>query len=300
MSTPAEQRVRDFYGFDFPDEFFWYREFLAKLPPGVLAEACDMRPAYPFDLADGKPVKDHPAHPLWEGRYYHDLPEFVTLFHGTTDGLHWGYYFDSPGEMPPVVCHYWHGDTFQHAVDGDTLFEATRWQVESSEEGLLEMIEDDPDEEAHYRAQIDQLAVIRRALGGYWGGDREETGADYEDTYGGAGWREPVADTWDHLGIVVAEKQYKKLSADSFRVAKGRAEPQPTQVMGLAAEAMQLLLDGYPGAALKLGRDLWMWAKEFPECYDLLDSAYAALRREPLRRLLAEARAWRQACDKGK
>ena len=45
----------------------------------------------------------------------------VTVFTGTTDGLHWGYVFDAPGEHPPVVAHYWHSDTFEHAVDGAVL-----------------------------------------------------------------------------------------------------------------------------------------------------------------------------------
>jgi hypothetical protein len=42
---------------------------------------------------------------------------------------------------------------------------------------------------------------------------------------------------------------------------------------------------------------LWVWAGEFPECYALLDAAYSALGRQPLRRLMAEARSWRQHCD---
>lgn len=42
----AAQRLRECYGFDFPDEFFRYREFLAGLPPAILAETCDMQPAW--------------------------------------------------------------------------------------------------------------------------------------------------------------------------------------------------------------------------------------------------------------
>ena len=32
MAKTPEQRVRDFYEFDFPDDFFAFREFLAELP----------------------------------------------------------------------------------------------------------------------------------------------------------------------------------------------------------------------------------------------------------------------------
>lgn len=298
MTTTAEQRIRDCYGFAFPDEFFRYREFLGRLPPKALGETCDLHPAFPFQLADGKPAKSHPEHPLWEDRFYHDLPEFVTLFTGTTDGLHWGYVFDSPGELPPVVAHYWHSDTFEHGIDGDTLFEATRAIVEDNEKGFLEMIDDDPDGEDDYRARLELLAGVREVLNNYWGGDREEVGEEYEQAYPAKRARKPVADTWDRLGIVVPNGKYKKLSSEPLSLAGGRANPQRAHIEQLTTEAMQMLRDGYPGAALKLGRDLWVWAKEYPECYDLLDAAYVALGRQPLRRLMTEARRWRQECER--
>jgi hypothetical protein len=140
LTTP-EQRIRDLYGFAFPEDFFRFEEFLGRLPAEVLSKGCDMRPAFPFAAAFGRPPEDHPHHPFWEDRYYHDLPEFVTLFTGSTDGLHWGYFFDSPVEHPPVIVHYWHSDTFEDAIDGDNLFEAVRYQVEISERDYLEMLE---------------------------------------------------------------------------------------------------------------------------------------------------------------
>jgi hypothetical protein len=294
MPTP-EQRVRRVYGFDFPDDFFLFREFLGRLPAGVLSEACDLNPAYPFDAAAGRRPKDYPAHPLWEDRYYHDLPEFVTVFNGTTDGLHWGYFFDSPGEHPPVVAHYWHSDTFEHAVDGDNIFEAMRLQVEVSERDLQEMIDDDPDEADDYRAQLEQLAVVRDELARYWDPGRPETGDDYFDAYGGSGWRKPAARTWSRLGVVVPRGKYRRLSCDPF--AGSSASLRRAEIKPLTAEAFRLLEGGRPGAALKLGHDLWVWADKFPECYTLLDAAYAALGREPLRKLAAEARAFRAHCD---
>lgn len=293
----AEHRIRDFYGFAFPDDFFRFREFLGRLPAGVLGAACDMHPAFPFDVADGKPAANYPARPHWEDRYYHDLPEFVTLFTGTTDGLHHGYVFDAPGELPPVVAHYFHSDTFQHAIDGDTLFEATRWHVEKAESDLLQMIDDDPGEEGHYRGKLKQVATVRAALSEHWGADREETGDNYLDEYDAAASRKPVAETWDGLGIVVPRAKHAKLSSDPWTTHSGKVVLTRPQVETLTAEAMAALERGRPGAALKLGRDLWVWAREYPECYVLLDAAYSALGREPLRRLMAEARRWREHCD---
>jgi hypothetical protein len=294
MSLP-EQCMRDLYGFAWPQDFFRFREFLRRLPAGILAEACDMNPAFPFDAAVGGLPKDHPGHPLWEERYYRDLPEFVTLFTGTIDGLHWGYFFDSPGEYPPLVVHYWHSDSFEHAADGDNLFEAVRHQVELSERHCLAMLEEDPDEAEEYRKHLEQLAVIRDALADYSDTDRPETGDDYLQQFSGSGWREPTAPTWSLLGIVVSPEQYRPLSLDPF--TGYQYQPEKTQIEALAEEAMKLLEAGHPGAALKLGHDLWIGATNFPVCYDLLDAAYLALGREPLRRFLAEARAYRRWCD---
>ena len=295
MSTP-EQRVRELYGFVFPDEFFRFRDFLGRLPPGLLGEACDMHPAYPFGAAEGRRPKDHPRHPLWEDRYYHDLPEFLTVFTGTVDGLHWGYFFDAPGEHPPVVAHYWHGDTFQHTVDGDSLFEAVRWHVELRERDFLERADEDPGEADYCEERLGQLAAIRDELSRFWGADRTQTGDDYLHAFDGSAWRKPAAPTWSQIGIVVPPRRYRPLSADPF--SGHHADPQGPQIEALTAEAMDLLRRGFPGAALKLGHDLWVWANDFPECYELLDAAYVALGREPLRRLLAEARAYRAWCDR--
>jgi hypothetical protein len=295
--TTPEKRIRDCYGIDFPDDFFRFRAFLEKLPEGVLSEACDLNAAFPFDVASGRPPRDYPEHPLWEDRYYHDLPEFVTVFTGTVDGVHWGYFFDAPGEYPPVVVHYWHSDTFQHAFDGDNIFEAVRLQVELTEQGYRE----DDQEDADYRQeQFARLQVIREALAHHWDTGRPQTGVEYFNKFHRSAWRKPVAKTWSDLGIVVPAKQYRRLSSEIFTDSTTgyRIEPQRPRIDALCAEAMNLLATGKPGAALKLGHDLWVWASDFPECYTLLDAAYTALGREPLRHLLAEAREFRAWCDR--
>src|SRR5205814_2277819 len=128
------------------------------------------------------------------------------------------------------------------------------------------------------------------------------TGEDYTDVFGDSAWRKPVAGTWDHLGIVVPKGKYRKLKSDPFADPHtgGERNITKTVIKPLVAQARKQLAAGYPGSALKLGRDLWVWARKFPDCYDLLDAAYAALGREPLRRLLAEARAFRAFCDQGR
>lgn len=260
MPTP-EQRIREFYGFAFPDDFFAFREFMAGLPRNALHDVCDMRPAFPFAVANGCAATDYPDHPAWEDRYYNDLPEFVTLFRGSIDGLHFGYFFDAPGELPPVVAHFYNSDTFQHDLDGDTIFEAVRYRLENGESSFHEMIEDDPDEAAHYRRRLKQTERLREKLSKHFGADRPETGEEYTDTYDAYGGRKTVADTWDDMGIVVPKGKYRKLKRDPFAAHP----PQPTKavIKPLVAQAKKQLAAGYPGAGAEarprpvgVGRDV--------------------------------------------
>jgi hypothetical protein len=292
----ARERLRDLYGFDFPDDFFRFREFLAALPDGLLAEAADLRPAFPFAAADGKRPTDHPKNPLWEDRYYDDPPEFVTLFHGGTDGLHWGYHFDDPGRLPPVVVHYYSRDAYQYGEDGDDVWEAVRHQVESSHRDFEEGQENEEDEPEYYEEKFEELEQVRAVLARHWPARRPEVGEDYLDRYG-VTRRKATAPTWDGLGVVLQKKQYRPLKADPIARKPGRIEPNARAVPGAAEEALKLTADGYPGAALQLGRELWVFPDHFGTSYRLLDAAYEALGREPLRRLQAAARGWREHCD---
>lgn len=212
--TP-EERIRAFYGFPFPDDFFVFREFLTRLAPNLLGDACDMYLSFPFEVADGGTAGDHPEHPHWQDRYYCDLPEFVTIFTGTTDGLHWGYFFDDPGKRDPVVAHYWHSDTFEHAHDGNTIFEAVRHQVELSERDYQEM-SDRESERDYCRIRLEQLGAIREQLAAFWGADRRETGDEYCRAYRSRRTG-VVAATWDRMGVVVPREEYRALSAISSR-----------------------------------------------------------------------------------
>jgi hypothetical protein len=109
--------------------------------------------------------------------------------------------------------------------------------------------------------------------------------------------REPTADTLSRVGIVVPRRKYKKLSAVLAAGTIIDLEGREAEVAALIEEAMGLLTKGYPGSALKLGHDLWCFTRVFPQVYDLLDAAYSALGREPLRTFLAEAKAFRRWCE---
>lgn len=293
----ARKKVRDHFGFDFPAEFFEFAKVLKRLPAGALGEVCDMWPGYAFGLAGGLRPAEQKRVPLARERYFNDLPEFVTLFHGTTDGLHFGYYFDAPGETAPVVVHVWPRDGMDIYFTGDTLFDAVRWQLESQMELLDEQLEyaEDADESEHARNLITQGEDLRKRLVAASGDRRQETKLKFVRKHHKSGWRKPVAPTKDRLGILIPKPQYQKLSADVF--AQGEP-PDPAHVAKLAGEAQKRLAAGKPGAALKLGRDLWGHSEQFPICYDLLAAAYAALERPILVRRLKDARKSRAAMSR--
>jgi hypothetical protein len=285
MSTP-EQRIRDFYGFDFPEDFFRFAEFYESVGWKPFEEVCNIGMAFPFDVAAGRPAKHFPEHPHWESRYYNDLPEFITIFLSDPDGLHWGYVFDAPGDLPPDVAFYYHSDTFHHKNDGPTLFDALENRLESYEE----QCEDEADEDEDWAQALKATRKLRRQLKRFLKAHPAKP-RDGSSTTGGAR-------CWCRLEVVFPETRFRPLSVDPFAGDDyDKARPERASLEPALAEALALLRAGYPGAALKLGRDLWPWAHRFPEVYDLLEGAYTALDRAPLIRLMNEARAFRAHCD---
>ncbi len=297
MPDLARKRIRELYGFEFPDDFFQFREFLKSLPRKLLSEVVAWNPVFPFTVADGKKPATHPKHPLWEDRYYNDPPEFITLFHGQCDGQHWGYHFDDPGRAPPVVASYYSRDAYEYSIDGDDLFHALRAEVESSYVGFLENEEYEPEETEYYAKMFAGLDKLRDALSRVWKDDRPEVGDEYLDLYGGTD-RVPTAETWDRMGIVVPAKQYKPITKKWLVRRPGLVEPNEKDIPQATEAALKRIEEGFPGVALQMGRELWVFSEQFETSYRLLDTAYEALGRDPLRGLLQTAQEWRVHCDK--
>src|SRR5262245_7895190 len=98
------------------------------------------------------------------------------------------------------------------------------------------------------------------------------------------------------MGIVVPDGRYRPLSGDDpFRLWNYR--PTSRGVQERTEEALQLLARGYPGAALKLGKDLWVYRDCRGASHALLDAAYADVSRTLLRELLQMAIAFLNDCD---
>ena len=279
------ERVRRAYGFDLPEDLFRFWEHAKsarpKRPLDAL-EALEIRLTGPFDLLAGRldrAVAKGPLHPLLHFRFRHDPPEFLTVAMGDSDGLHWGFWSD---ERPSEACvaDYYARDAYELSHDGATLFEAFRAHLEGRWQGARE------DEE---RAELRRLDRLREALTSAAGDTVAETG----DRYLAAtrAWRHArlarvVSTTREGMGVVAPAASYRPLSkASPWLVAEleaGRVEP-------LVREAERALADGLPGAALKLGRELWAFSDPTREAHAarLLHAAYTALGRAELAQIVS-------------
>ncbi|QDU96932.1 ADP-ribosylation family protein [Lignipirellula cremea] len=168
MKHERDEQLHALYGIRFPRDFFDFWEWYNELPPefvNTFEEELGIRLVGPFDVLAGKfdDVKlRYPAVLHW--RYLYDPPEFFTVFSGNTDGLHWGYWFDDPARLPPVVSAFWASDAFELWSPGSTLFEAVASWSDGAKESLEENIEHDPDHADEYRDSLAALTKFERRL----------------------------------------------------------------------------------------------------------------------------------------
>lgn len=224
-----------------------------------------------------------------DSRYYNDPPEFFTVFSGDSDGQHWGYWLDDADNTPSYsLADFYTNDAFEITEDGDTLFEAFRLRLEERHHLTLLWLEEDPHGifQGGCEASLECYALLRSRLMQHAAGDRPETGDEYTKKYAGSSRRAIVADTLEGMGIVVPEPLYRPLSLnDQELLAKEYADDD---MSGVVAEAERALAEGFPGTALKLGRDLWVGSEcQKQDSYRLLSSAYEALNRPILQTLLS-------------
>jgi Uncharacterised conserved protein (DUF2228) len=298
MSTRAEHGLllRRLYGFDFPDDLFTFWDFANRVRPleplNALVEATGTHLVGPFEVLAGRFAGRTPSLPLslhW--RYHDDPPEFFTVLRGATDGLHWGYYLDDPAAGAGCVASYYANAAFEISADGDDLFEAIRLDLERHAGDCADALLDDPEESLEEKKR--QIDVVRTRLLRFATGDRPEQGREYEEAYPERSARAArvVAATREGMGIVVPPETYRPLALKDRRLwQRLRKEGVPGDIL---AEAHQALKDGFPGTALKLGKDLWALGggERSEHAYELLDSAYAALGRGVLREVLRIHRA---------
>jgi len=277
-----------YLGILFPYCFFRFHDFVEDLKTahGIDINRCALQ----IQLGDAfqvfQPAPDPKSFdPLTTSRYPNDPPEFFTVLHGPSDGLHWGYYFEDPGQPEYFVASYFHNEPLQFSIDGQNLMEAARKFLEQCYEDNKEYLEIHGEEV--YVKELEELALIRSVLRNYGTGEREEIGNEYVEKYEYT--RQVTAPTRDGLGIVVGEHLYSPLpDADYF--LNPDFTPTPEQVDRYMKEASEKLAEGLPGAALKLGKDLWCYARYKGESFRMLELAYGALNRDTSLALLNIAR----------
>ncbi len=294
------EQLRRLYGFDFPDDFFAFWDFARLLrplePTAALADAIGTHLVGPFDVLAGRLDRHAPRLPMalhW--RYYDDPPEFFTVLKGQRLGLHWGYYLDDPAAQSGCVASYCTAGAFEISADADNLFEAVRLDLERHYRDCAELREHEPGSVYELETRMRQIDDVRSRLCRWRTGDRPETGELYEERYPEHTTRlaRVVAQTRDGMGIAVPPQSYRPLSLSNRNLWQCLRRGAGTAVV--LEEARQALRDGFPGTALKLGKDFWAVGGDDRAAlaFDLLDSAYAALGRGVLRDVLRAHRAHR-------
>jgi hypothetical protein len=288
------RQLRELYGFDFPEDFFRFWEFVNRLhplEPLKALEDLEIQLVGPFEILAGRFDQHTPRYSLllhW--RYYFDPPEFFTVLstNAGRDAMHWGYYLDDPpGRSRCVVLAETH-EQYEIAADGEDLFEAIRLWLEENHECCELNQEEGMISARQCERKLAELAAFRDCLLAFATAERREVGADYADRYAGMVLRQEdvLADTYDGIGIVVPPESYWPLSrGDESLWHYLDVTDDPYDVV---EEARVALCKGFPGTALKLGKDLWTVGGErhTEYAYELLDVAYAALGREVLREVL--------------
>jgi hypothetical protein len=158
------------------------------------------------------------------------------------------------------------------------LFEAIRKYIETF----------DPPEADH--------AAAREALGKYAPAlrKRREVADAYLKKYGDAAIRKATIQTRSRIGIIVDKKRYRPLGKRDPFTKKADYWPEAADVKRFVAAARKAAADGFPGAALKLGHDLWMYRDHQAASHEMLGLAYSALGRDALKAQLARAIAYRK------
>jgi hypothetical protein len=270
------------YGFAFPEDLYAFHAFASKYPDAL--DAVEVGLTGPFSLLRGKPLE------LF--RYYDDPPEFFTVMVGHTDGLHWGYWFDDPEELPPVVTDYYSRDGLMLGPPQDqTLFEAFRRHLEYFHRDAVNYVQDDPDHADSYQQRLDDYAQVREQLAEFVPVD-PAVGEDYVRPVPGQQLKRKISAPGAHgMGIVVPLGCFRPLPIELTHHLTDE------RVQTLFQLACRDAVDDFAGGALQLGHHLWTWREYHEESYDLLDLAYEQLGREVLRTWLQRAITYRRECD---
>lgn len=288
----VQSALKEAYSISFPDDLFAFWDFVQGVDGNALWNAIGISLTGPFNLLMGNLDAEPPEGWYLGSRYYEDPPEFVTIWGGDTDGLHWGYWFDDPDNLSSYcIASYYSRDAFELSVEGHTLFEAFRLRLERSHSSTLENMTTDPEAaqyKAQYEADLEAYAAVRELLLLYALRDRTEIGDVYIEQYEDTDCeRKVTAETVEGMGIVVPKNSFRPLSVGGDELLGLILDEK--DLSPLLQEAEQGLAEGYPGTALQLGRNLWIGnPAQNQAAYQLLMKSYQALKRPTLAKWVSE------------
>jgi hypothetical protein len=263
--------LQQHYGdFRFPACFFEFKELILRLQD---VYGIDLRKS-PLGIVPGEVFDETAENPFLQSRYPNDPPEFLTVLHGQSDGLHWGYYIQDENTPEIIVVSYYHRDQLRFSIDGLNLHEALRKHLEACWRDNLGYFETEKDDS--YRLRLDQLAIIRNCIKEYDTSDRPEMGTEYLEKYQLA----PKPGIPLRYGLTMPERTDFKLPESMVRLTGSAFIPNKSQVMEYQQLAKTLVQTQQAQLAWKLGSDLWCCEQYRSEATEILGDAYAALDRK--------------------
>lgn len=249
-------QLRDHYGLEFPEELYWFWGFCCEHAPDrptAALEAAEIQLHGPFDvLAGALDGGVRPRAPLvMHWRFYLDPPELFTVASGHTDGLHWGYWFDAPGQLEPVIASYYSRDAYEISEDGASLFAVFAGQLRQWIEDRRAYIQDDPAYADDYRRDIARLESTLEAMRRY----RERAGLALPR-------RRSIArrETFDRMGLWVDDGP-ADLVGEPRRLWQRADRGDGGELLAIAEAALDA---GRPGAALLIARAVWTFEGSKP------------------------------------
>jgi hypothetical protein len=107
-----------------------------------------------------------PLDPRLDMRFRCDAPQLVTFLAGDSDGLHWGFWYDSP-DHAPVIAHNYARDSAETSLDGEPeMLPFLRSKIERSIEEAVSELQTAADEESrgYPRMRWRALRVVKAHL----------------------------------------------------------------------------------------------------------------------------------------
>ena len=213
-------------------------------------------------------------------RFRGDPPELVSVFHGHTDGRHWGLFYDDPRYLPSGLVENYARDSAQTWWSAPTLLSVVSRELESMVETL---------DEEHWGEDLSRVACQHRLLTEAVARAAEvDRQCDEEERAGR--WldfaeRAREGDSVNGIGALDAEGRAPQPAYLAECWSDSRPfHRDPARTREWIAAARAALEEGRPGDALTLGRDLhWAEVEGLErETRELLVDAYRALGRDAL------------------